>query len=351
MTAAAVPSAVDSPPTGPVMVYVSGRAGVAVVEHDGRLGVLSVESSEPVYPARANRAVWLAGTDDVEVQTADRLDWVPIRERLLLAWRVDRAVQLFLAALDDALTPELRVRAATLAERHLMNLGEVGQLISRRLFAAPLPEVADTNGLRRLLAEAKGSAGRGSAPLLQLVDTLEACRQGAQLVARAWDEARIETLEDPAWLAELRSALVDDGTFERLTRAVLHGRTPRPASGSADARRIRFVSAWAARIEDITRDAVAGSVRRVRALATLARRQHDTWANVLTAVEAIPVGRERAHRLCRLLPDLPDALLPRVRALAQAIIDQTGHAKLMSALADRERQNRAAELARRGKLA
>jgi hypothetical protein len=327
--------------SGTAVLFISGRAGVAIVEHDGRLGVLSVESKRPFYPALTNRAAWLAGLDDVEVETADRVDWASIHGRLRLAWRVDRAVQLFLSALDGALVPELRLDAATLAARHLTDR-EAGPLVRRRLFAAPLPEVADTHGLLRLVPELERATDHKSLELQRLVAELNVLRGAAAIVARAWDEARIEMLEDPVWLAEIRPALIEHGTFESLNWAVIE-------DGAADLRiaddipnrlavpRVeRFVSAWVARVALAAMEAIHTVEDRAWALAvTTPRLPEAVLPHVLGVAEGSVDADFRARVLATLAPRLPAALLPRALAAAETIEEDSSRAEVLVALAPR----------------
>jgi hypothetical protein len=123
---------------------ISGQAGLAVVWDNHRAWRVSYESPDQRLdcPRDGIERVF-HGAHDVQSLQNTTVDEAV--QRMLAAWRCDRALQLSLILLEPE-DDENRQLAAECVERHFQSSTTAQAYVANRLYSAPLPAAADIAG-------------------------------------------------------------------------------------------------------------------------------------------------------------------------------------------------------------
>ncbi|MHB1703517.1 MAG: tetratricopeptide repeat protein [bacterium] len=123
----------------------SGQAGTAVCFEDNRFFSVTLDSEEPLWVELKKWDVsylFADYNDIIETEYASRSE---VLEKLEIAWKQDRGLQLTLIALDSEEHQETRIEAIECLN-NLVNRLEVIEYIENRLYSAPMPNNADLEG-------------------------------------------------------------------------------------------------------------------------------------------------------------------------------------------------------------
>ena len=194
---------------------ISGQAGVAMLCDGQSAWSVTVDSPEVLTPCAESEVLHLfAGAKDVVSCTGVSREEAVGRMRE--AWRRDRALRMTLILLDSEEDEETRVMAAECAERHFAD-GPIEEFVADRLYAAPLPIVADLPGAKLFAGRAKAQAvGR-------FLEQLDADQPQIAAVRRSWDGLGAELFVAPADKRAFEQAAIAAGAFRRLAQAAREG--------------------------------------------------------------------------------------------------------------------------------
>jgi hypothetical protein len=161
-------------------VFLSGRAGYAVVRSADAFYRLSIDEPEP-SPCDATYWSHLRGLhpDGVELRGGE-YPFIEAQRALRSSWQRDRCLSLALIALDADHKAELRGRACSAAEL-LIAEPDTGAFLRTRLLSRAPPDSADFEGAALI---AKRVAAK---QLHQLFAEVEASRSAIVAVLAAWD--------------------------------------------------------------------------------------------------------------------------------------------------------------------
>jgi CRP-like cAMP-binding protein len=196
-------------------VFLSGRAGYAVVRSADAFYRLSVDEPEP-SPCDATYWSHLRGLHpDGVVLRGGAYPFIEAQRALRSSWQRDRCLSLALIALDVYHKAELRGRACSAAELLIAEL-DTGAFLRTRLLSRIPPSDADFEGAaliaKRVAAE----------QLHQLFAEVEASRSAIVAVLAAWDRLARD-LPTPADRVDTTRVIEHVGAVARLVTLVRSG--------------------------------------------------------------------------------------------------------------------------------
>ena len=189
---------------------ISGQAGIAVLFDRDRISSLHYDSAESFPRTESDISYLLAdATDVLEVSDVTR---ETVTESLELACRKDESLHLLLILLDADADNEARQWAAECLDELLRDV-RLFEFVTNRLYAAPLPSIADLVG-SLIFADRVGASW-----LANFLDELGSCQPDIRRWRSAWDALAPELFEGPGSKEVFGHLLVTSGALRKLVQS------------------------------------------------------------------------------------------------------------------------------------
>ena len=189
---------------------ISGQAGIAVLFDRDRISSLHYDSAESIPRTESDISYLLADATDV-LEVSD-VAHETVTKSLELACRKDESLHLLLILLDADADKEARQWAAECLDELLRDL-RLFDFISNRLYAAPLPSIADLVG-SLIYADRVGASW-----LANFLDELGSCQPDIRRWRAAWDALAPELFKGPDSKEKFGHLLVTSGALRKLVRS------------------------------------------------------------------------------------------------------------------------------------
>ncbi|NQT12922.1 MAG: tetratricopeptide repeat protein, partial [Planctomycetes bacterium] len=186
---------------------ISGQAAVAVLFDGEAMYRLHLDEPDTLVPcAEGDLPRLFADVDDLaQIEVAGRDTALEELERL---WEQDRGMHLVLILLDGGAEPETRRLAAECLDESL-TVDTVSDFLADRMYAKPLPELADAEGACRHARDA------GAARAEEFVEQLDVHQPYIFDRCTAWKSLPTNLFESTEARRAFEDALIDRGYFRR----------------------------------------------------------------------------------------------------------------------------------------
>jgi len=186
---------------------ISGRAGVAVLLHDGRTQSFHLDG--PTGVERRREEIRLILGDCTDVIVVDNIAPESVSARLELEWAKQRCLALCLLLLDIESHPESRLLAVADMEDFLRD-PEIAGFLRARLFAAPMPDKAD------LIGAINRAHSQNATSVVSILEEVGVHQGEIARCRSSWDAVPPQTFRDESSKEGVAFALIQAGAFPRI---------------------------------------------------------------------------------------------------------------------------------------